>query len=150
MIQIITPYDTFKHYNQPIEEFLKRLWKTVMLTKIKPSKKSNITQLIDQETKLICDILKKQNSYTLLLYIDSKTYSTQQFYEYIENIHMNHGNITFVIWWAYWVNESMIQQYIDAKISLSPMTFPHSQAIMMLLEQLYRISTIKKQTGYHH
>jgi 23S rRNA pseudoU1915 N3-methylase RlmH len=30
------------------------------------------------------------------------------------------------------------------------MTFPHAQAIMVLLEQLYRIFMIKKCSGYHH
>ncbi|MDR3150541.1 MAG: 23S rRNA (pseudouridine(1915)-N(3))-methyltransferase RlmH [Candidatus Peribacteria bacterium] len=39
---------------------------------------------------------------------------------------------------------------MDFKFSLSKMTFPHAQAIMVLLEQLYRIFMIKKCSGYHH
>ncbi|NCO32139.1 23S rRNA (pseudouridine(1915)-N(3))-methyltransferase RlmH [bacterium] len=38
----------------------------------------------------------------------------------------------------------MIKDSIDFKISLSPMTFPHAQAIMMLFEQIYRVFCIKK------
>ncbi|MBT3728592.1 hypothetical protein HOF65_05880 [bacterium] len=30
------------------------------------------------------------------------------------------------------------------------MTFPHAQAIMMLFEQIYRVSCIKKGINYHH
>jgi len=42
------------------------------------------------------------------------------------------------------VDYDLIKFNIDLKISLSPMTFPHAQAIMMLFEQIYRANCIKK------
>jgi 23S rRNA pseudoU1915 N3-methylase RlmH len=30
------------------------------------------------------------------------------------------------------------------------MTFPHLEAILILLEQIYRVSMIRKGSGYHH
>ena len=150
MIKIISFVDSFKHYQQPIDEFTKRLWKSVEFVKLKPSKRKTAQEIISEESKILQEYLKNQKWYKALLYIDSKYMSTHEFSEFVENAQMNFGNITFVIWWAYGVDYEIIQQYIDRKISFSPMTFPHAQAIMMLLEQIYRIQCIKRGTWYHH
>jgi 23S rRNA pseudoU1915 N3-methylase RlmH len=44
----------------------------------------------------------------------------------------------------------MLENYIDFKLSLSKMTFPHGQAVMMLLEQVYRVVCMRKKIAYHH
>lgn len=56
MIKIISFVDSFKHYEEPIREFQKRLWKSVEFIKLKPSKKKNISEIILDET----EILKKK------------------------------------------------------------------------------------------
>jgi 23S rRNA (pseudouridine1915-N3)-methyltransferase len=85
-----------------------------------------------------------------LLYIDSQQMDTLKFAKLIEEKQMLFSDIVFIIGWAYGVDYTLIQKDIDMKISLSPMTFPHAQAIMMLLEQIYRASCIKKWIRYHH
>lgn len=42
-----------------------------------------------------------------------------------------------------------LKQRADAAISMSPMTFPHHLARIMVLEQLYRAETIQAGTKYH-
>lgn len=150
MIKIITPCDSFKHFSEPIWEFLKRLGKEVDLIKIKPSKRWSSQEIVREETAQLKKILEKEKWYKILLYIDCKQLSTEKFYDFIEDKRMNYWNIAFVIGGAYGVDLPEIGNLIDYKISLSPMTFPHAQAIMMLLEQIYRVVCIKKWIKYHH
>ncbi len=150
MIKIISFVDSFKHYEEPIKEFQKRLWKQVNFIKLKPSKRKESALIIDEETKDLVKVLEKEKWYKVLLFIDSKQLSTMDFYKLVEEKQMNYSNVIFIIWWAYWVNYELLQNNIDFKISLSPMTFPHAQAIMMLFEQIYRASCIKKWINYHH
>jgi len=150
MIKIISFVDSFKHYDEPIKEFQKRLGKQVDFLKMKPSKRKESHEIIDEETKDLVKVLEKEKWYKVLLYIDSKQLSTIEFFKLIEEKQMQYSNIIFIIGWAYWVDYEILKNNIDLKISFSPMTFPHAQAIMMLFEQIYRVSCIKKWVNYHH
>jgi 23S rRNA pseudoU1915 N3-methylase RlmH len=59
MIKIISIVDSFKHYNEPVNEFLKRLGKKVELVKLRPSKSKEIEKMINEETKELQKILLK-------------------------------------------------------------------------------------------
>jgi len=150
MIKIISFVDSFKHYNEPIKEFQKRLGKEVDFIKLKPSKRKEVSEIVKEESIELNKTLEKTKWYKVLLFIDSKQLDTIEFSKLIENKQMQYANIIFIIGWAYWVNYDLIKSNIDLKISLSPMTFPHAQATMMLFEQIYRSSCIKKGIGYHH
>jgi 23S rRNA (pseudouridine1915-N3)-methyltransferase len=85
-----------------------------------------------------------------LLFIEWKEFSTLEFVKFIEENEAKYADIIFVIWWAYGVNIEKLKNNIDFKLSFSKMTFPHGQAIMMLLEQIYRVISIRNKSGYHH
>ncbi len=55
----------------------------------------------------------------------------------------------FVIGGAYGLAPSILQR-ADLRLSLSPLTFTHETARVLLLEQLYRAENILAGTGYHH
>ncbi|WP_457571272.1 23S rRNA (pseudouridine(1915)-N(3))-methyltransferase RlmH [Desulfovulcanus sp.] len=55
----------------------------------------------------------------------------------------------FIIGGAYGVSQA-VQKKARFCLSLSPMTFPHEMARVILLEQLYRAATILKNFPYHH
>lgn len=150
MIKIISFVDSFKHYEEPIKEFQKRLGKQISFIKLKPSKRKQSLEIIKEETLELQKYLEKLKGYKVLLYIDSKQLDTIEFSKLIEEKQSQYADIVFIIWWAYWVNYDLIKDKIDLKLSFGKMTFPHSQAIMMLFEQIYRVVCIKKWTKYHH
>ena len=150
MIKIISFVDSFKHYNEPIKEFQKRLWKKVDFLKLKPSKKNEISEIIAEETDILKKYLEKTKWFKVLLFINWKMLDSIKFGEFIEEKQVQFSDIVFIIWWAFWVDFEKISENIDFKFSFWPMTFPHSQAILMLFEQIYRAQTIKKGSSYHH
>ena len=56
--------------------------------------------------------------------------------------------ITFLIGGSVGLDES-IKKQADWRLSMSPMTFPHHMARIMLLEQIYRAYQIDAGTKYH-
>lgn len=150
MIKIISFVDSFKHFEIPINEYLKRLQKEVFLMKLKPVNKWSTREIVKAETQILKETLAKTKWYKVLLYIDSKEFDSMWFSDFIEKNRDLYSDVVFIIGWAYGVDFDMIKDQIDFKLSLSPMTFPHIMAIMILLEQIYRWLSIKKGSEYHH
>lgn len=150
MLKIIIFSDSHKHFEKAIEEYEKRLWKSIELIKLKPSKKKEEREIIEEETNILQEKLEKEKWYKILLYITWENISTEKLFELVEAKKQNFPNIVFVVWWAYGVDLKKIENKIDFKLSFSKMTFPHSMAYLILLEQIYRIEMIKKGSGYHH
>lgn len=56
--------------------------------------------------------------------------------------------VTFIIGDSFGLDEDVKKQ-ADWRLSMSPMTFPHHLARVMLLEQIYRACQIAEGTKYH-
>ncbi|MDD5376976.1 MAG: 23S rRNA (pseudouridine(1915)-N(3))-methyltransferase RlmH [Candidatus Gracilibacteria bacterium] len=150
MISIIVVSDSYAHFREPVEEYLRRLKGMVEVKSIKPEKSENPALIRQKESGRIRESLEKQKGLVVYCDIGSEILSTESLAHMIEKSKITHPNIVFVIGGAYGIDEIILASYIHKRISFSPMTFPHSLAFLVLLEQLYRVEQIRKNTGYHH
>ena len=148
MIKIYIFADSYKHFEIPIKEYEKRLWKSILVVKLKPSKNTNENLVIKEETNIIKDKLLNEKGFKIALNPVWKTFKTSDFLEFIESKKMNYWDIIFVIWWAFWFDYEDLNWFIDFNLSLSSFTMPHSLALLTILEQVYRLEMIKKWTSY--
>ena len=149
MIKILTLVDSFKHFETAIKEYEKRLGKECEIIKLKPEKNGSDEQIISKETDVLIQKLVKENWIKIVLNPNGKNFSTEEFYNFIEEKKQIHKNIIFVIWWALWIDYKKLKSHIDIEMNLWKMVLPHSLAILVIIEQIYRIWMIKKWTSYH-
>ena len=80
----------------------------------------------------------------IALCVEGQTISSEQFARRIED----ENRVIFLIGGSFGLHES-VKALADWKLSLSPMTFPHHLARVMLLEQIYRAYQISAGGQYH-
>jgi 23S rRNA (pseudouridine1915-N3)-methyltransferase len=73
---------------------------------------------------------------------------SQRFARYLRRQVELYGRITFLIGGPLGFSDDVLAA-CDEQISLSPMTFPHEMARVILLEQIYRACTILNNEQYH-
>ena len=112
----------------------------------RPSK-AQIESGLEQEGKRL---LQKAGSTPIVaLCIEGKELSSSQLAQYVERAAVNGASsLAFVIGGSYGLHASLKAE-AWARLSMSPMTFPHHLARVMLLEQIYRAYQINAGTKYH-
>ena len=146
MFIILSVSDSDKHREKVVEEYTKRLSKSVKIENIKPSRKGNTEQMIQADTENIIAKLEKFSGYKkILLSKEGKLVTTMDLHKMFTN-----KNVVFIIGGPYGLDESELAKHIESKISFGAITLPHGLAKVTLLEQLYRISTIEQWKSYHY
>ena len=141
--------DTYKLYATAVKEYEKRLWKQLKIIHLKPEKWNNPAEIIKKETQKYIDIIEKNSAYNIVLSPTWKSLVTQDFYELIEQKKQITSQFCFFIWWADWLDYSLLKNTVDLELSLSSFTMPHWLALTVLSEQIYRICMMKKGTQYN-
>jgi len=77
-----------------------------------------------------------------------KMMSSEQFSEFLADKFNRNKNVSFVLGGPWGVSKEL-EEKANCLLSLSPMTFPHEIARVLLLEQIYRALAIKKGSKYH-
>ncbi len=90
-----------------------------------------------------------QGAFVFALCIEGRTVSSEQFSAMLDKAALDgSGSVVFVIGSSFGLSER-IKRRADMRLSMSPMTFPHQLARVMLLEQIYRAFQIRAGGKYH-
>lgn len=141
--------DFSAEYEKRLSSFCK-----LTVTEIEPVRLSDSPseKEIENALKKEADLIKSKmtgNSFVLSMCIEGKKISSEELSRKIENIGVSgQNNIVFIIGSSFGLSEE-IKAKSDVRLSMSPMTFPHKLARIMLLEQIYRAFSISHGSKYH-
>lgn len=130
------------------DEYKKRLSKFCKLTVVEIEEQNRLKETDKILHKEGEDILKHLSGTVVLMAIEGKQYSSEEFSAFIETQKLTTSELTFVIGGSYGVSEE-VKRSIKTKVSFGKATFPHNLARVMLLEQLYRGFMLASGSSYH-
>lgn len=144
------------YYREACAEYLKRLGAFAAAKVCEPApadlpqnpNAAQIEKALSLEAERIREYIKPA-SFTVAMCIEGRELSSEQLAEKLSDI-ANRGisTVNFVIGSSHGLSEE-IKRGADLRMSMSPMTFPHSLARVMLLEQVYRAYSILNNSKYH-
>ena len=145
-----------KFYLEAAAEYVKRLQRFCKLELVElpesrlPESPSpaEVQRALAAEAVAIRERLPKGGA-VIALCIEGKPCSSVELSRRMEELAVaGKTQLTFLIGGSVGLDESLKQQ-ADWQLSMSPMTFPHHLARIMLLEQIYRAYQISAGTKYH-
>ena len=143
-------------YREACAEYMKRLGAYISPKVIEPSpvdlpqkpSQAQIDAALRQEAAKIREQIKP-GSFTVAMCIEGKTISSEQLAQKLETAAgQGFSTVNFLVGSSFGLDEELKKQ-ADLRLSMSPMTFPHHMARIMLLEQIYRACQIAAGTKYH-
>ena len=90
----------------------------------------------------------RPEDYVVALCIYAKELDSLALAAFFREREMLPGRVVFVIGGSLGLHADVLRR-ADKKLSMSPMTFPHQLARVMLLEQIYRAHKINAGERYH-
>lgn len=145
-----------KYYNEAAKEYEKRLSKYCKLgcVEIEPARLNNSPSSAEIEAALKLEgqkILQKipRGSFVVSMCIEGKRLTSDEFADVVKDLPLKGcSSICFIIGSSYGL-DGEIKAKSNLRLSISPMTFPHRLARIMLLEQVYRCFKIIEGSNYH-
>lgn len=139
-------------YKELEAEFLKRLSpfakvKIIELPEVGYGKNQGTEQIKEKEAEKIIKQLP-EDCVVILLEEKGNLRNSKDFAGFLERIGSLNKELVFVIGSGIGLHSSL-KQYSNYSISLSPLTFPHNMARVLLEEQIYRACTILAGKEYH-
>ena len=143
-------------YEQAVREYEKRLSRYCRLERLElpeqrlgdePSE-AEICQALKKEAALIEQKLPKGGA-LIAMCIEGQEMSSVALSEKMQHFAARGASqLTFLIGSSFGLDADL-KKKADLRLSMSPMTFPHHLARVMLLEQVYRAYQIEAGTKYH-
>ena len=145
-----------KFYREAVSEYAKRLSRYCKLEVVElpeerlpehPSQ-AQITAALAREAEEIFARLPPAAS-LIVLCIEGRLRSSEELAQLVGTWEQSSAkHLVFLIGGSYGLHPS-IKAEAQVKLSMSPMTFPHHLARVMLLEQIYRAFKIREGSNYH-
>jgi len=137
-----------------LQDYYLKLLKSYAVTELIEVKPEKFSTPSERERVLKIEEIKirKQlpnGAVIVVLNADATSASTETFVRTIERLSDGGRTLCFIIGGPLGLSDAL-KADADHLLSLSPMTFPHDFARVMLLEQLYRSSTITAGKTYHY
>lgn len=130
-----------------INRYYPSQWKIIPSLKNTASLSEN--ELKSKEAQLILNCLQK-NDYLISLDEKGKMLDSKKLSDFIQTrANESARQLVFLIGGAYGLHDSIVKRS-DFIWSLSLLTFPHQLVRLILVEQVYRASTILQNEKYHH
>ena len=145
-----------KFYLSAAEEYEKRLkgycdFQLIELPEFRLSENPSAAEIsagLDREAEQILSKIPK-GAWFCTLTPEGKLLSSENFADKIKDVKLSgKSSICFLIGSSFGISPK-IKQLADFKLSMSPMTFPHHLARVMVLEQIYRAEAIQSGSKYH-
>ena len=146
-----------KPYREMADEYLKRLGRFGKYEEIEipdlPEPAGTASAALEEQVKtregeaLLAKI--RPGDRVIALTIGGKTRSSEELAKHLAELRIaGVGRFVFVIGGSLGLGGNVLAR-ADEEMSMSPMTFPHQLARVMLLEQLYRAEKINAGERYH-
>lgn len=136
-----------KYWREAAEEYQKRLSRYDRLEILEVPDQPEGPQAMKKEGESMLSRLRPDD-YVAALCIEGKMLSSVALAGLLRERAMHGGRVVFVIGGSLGLHESVLAR-AQTRLSMSPMTFPHQLARVMLLEQLYRAHKINAGERYH-
>ncbi|MBR5542751.1 MAG: 23S rRNA (pseudouridine(1915)-N(3))-methyltransferase RlmH [Oscillospiraceae bacterium] len=142
-----------KFFCDACEEYKKRLgaYCSLRITELPETPAqggAEISRALAQEGERIQSKIPK-DAFVVCMCIEGKMLSSEQLSETVSELKCRgKSRLCFIIGGSNGIDEE-IKKKSDMRLSMSPMTFPHHLARVMVLEQIYRAFKIEEGSGYH-
>ncbi|MBQ7054179.1 MAG: 23S rRNA (pseudouridine(1915)-N(3))-methyltransferase RlmH [Oscillospiraceae bacterium] len=142
-----------KFFADACDEYKKRMGaycklNIVELAETPAANESEVRRALSAEAERISAKIPK-DAYLICMCIEGKLLSSEALSEKMTSLKCSgKSRLCFIIGGSNGIDES-IKARAELRLSMSPMTFPHHLARVMLLEQIYRAFKIEEGSGYH-
>lgn len=142
-----------KFFADACDEYKKRMGSycklnIVELAETPAANESEVRRALSAEAERISAKIPK-DAYLICMCIEGKQLSSEALSDKITSLKCSgKSRLCFIIGGSNGIDES-IKARAELRLSMSPMTFPHHLARVMLLEQIYRAFKIEEGSGYH-
>lgn len=143
------------YFREACAEYQKRLSAFARVTVKEPApvelpqdpNRTQIEQALEREAEQIRSAVK--GGYKIALCVEGRELSSEGLAKKLGELSTNGvSTVSFIVGSSFGLAESLKSE-CDFRLSMSPMTFPHSLARVMLFEQVYRAFAINHNSKYH-